>query len=128
MTDSITDPLNDPMTEEVLFELLSLECCVDSDGTLRYYNALGQIHREYGPAIEYSDGDHAWYQNGQLHRVDGPAVEHVDGSREWYQNDLLHRIDGPAFEYSDGSKFWFINGRALTEAEWQQAVASMERV
>ena len=116
------------MTEEALFELLSLECRVDAMGTLRYYTAQGQLHREYGPAIEYSDGGREWWQNGQLHRLDGPAIEQPYGFRAWYQNDQLHRLDGPAFEYSDGSKFWFIKGKELTEAEWLQQVASMETV
>ena len=93
------------MTEEALFELLSLECRVGSDGTLRYCNALGRMHREYGPAIEWPDGSRAWYQNGQRHRIDGPAIE-----------------------YSVGYRAWFINGRELTEAAWQKAVASMEHV
>ena len=93
-----------PMTEAALFELLTLECCVDSDGTARYYNALGQIHRAHGPAVERPDGYRAWYQNGQRHRIDGPAVEYEDEYRAWY-----------------------INGKELTEAEWQQA-GSMEIV
>ena len=101
----MTEALTAPMTEDALFELLSLECLVDPNGTVRYYNTQAQLHREYGPAIEYPDGYRAWYQNGQRHRVDGPAVE-----------------------YTDGSKFWFINGIMLTEAEWQQQVASMETV
>ena len=113
-----------PLSEEVLFELLSLECHVDSDGTVRYYNSLGQLHREYGPAVEYSDGDREWWQNGQLHRLDGPAVEYSDGGREWWQNGQLHRLDGPAIEYSDGCQSWYINGEELTEAEWRQHVAS----
>ena len=70
------------MTDEALFELLSLKCRVDSKGAVRYYNVLGQLHRVHGPAVEYSDGHRAWY----------------------------------------------INGKELTEAEWQQVVASMERV
>ena len=93
------------MTEEALFELLSLECRVDAMGTLRYYTAQGQLHRAHGPAIEHSDG-----------------------YRVWYQNDWLHRLDGPAVEYDDGYRAWYINGKSLTEAEWQYAVASMERV
>ena len=143
--------MTETLTEAALFELLSLECRVDSDGNVHYHNSLGQIHREHGPAVEYSYGARAWYQNGQRHRVDAPAVEYSGGGREWwqngqlhrldgpaieqpygfrawYQNDQLHRLDGPAFEYSDGSKFWFIKGKELTEAEWLQAVASMEAV
>ena len=87
--------MTDAMTEVALFELLSLECRVDSKGTVRYYNMQGQWHRVYGPAIEYSSGTRAWYQNDRLHRLDGPAVEYPDGHRDWY-----------------------IEGRELTKAEW----------
>ena len=120
--------MTESMTEAALFELLSLECRVDSDGTVRYYNSLGQLHREYGPAVVTSDGSKYWYQNGQLHRIDGPAVEYPDGERAWWQHGLLHRLDGPAIEYTNGTKFWYINGEELTKAEWQHAVASMETV
>ena len=116
------------MTEAALFELLSLECHVDSYGDVYYYNALGQLHREYGPAVEYSDGDREWRQNGQLHRLDGPAVERPNGYRVWWQNGQLHRLDGPAVVRPDGSCGWYINGEEHTEAEWQQQVASMEIV
>ena len=87
------------MTEDALFELLTLECRVDFDGTLRYYNTRGELHRLYGPAIECTDGYRAWFQNGQRHRIDGPAVERPDGSKAWHIND-----------------------RRLSEAEWQQQV------
>jgi hypothetical protein len=118
------------MTENAVFELLSLVCRVDAYGAVRYYNALGQCHRVYGPAIEYPNGRREWWQNGQRHRTDGPAVEYeyADGYRAWCQNGLLHRLDGPAVEYPNGRRDWFINGNELTEAEWQQAVASMESV
>ena len=117
------------MTEEAaLFELLSLECRVVSNGTVCYYNTQGQLHRVYGPAVEHTSGRHEWYQNGLLHRLDGPAVEQPDGYCAWSQNGWLHRVDGPAIEHADGSRAWHINGKALTEDEWQQAVASMEIV
>lgn len=108
---------------DVLFELLTLDCRVDGLGSLRYYNALGQLHREYGPAVLYASGCRAWYQNDLLHSLDGPAVEYADGSREWYQNERRHRIDGPAIEHADGYRAWYINGKELTQAEWQKAVA-----
>ena len=101
----MTEALAEPLTELALFELLSLECRTYSDGTIRYYNAQGQLHRVHGPAVEWADGTHMWYQNGRRHRLDGPAVEYSHGYREWY-----------------------IDGKALTETEWQQAVASMEFV
>ena len=114
------------LAKEALIELLGLERRVDSDGAAHYYNAQGQLHRVYGPAIEDEDGTKFWLQNGQLHRLDAPAIEWPDGSREWWQNGQLHRLDGAAVEYSDGHRAWYINDNELTEAEWQQQVASME--
>ena len=113
------------MTEAALFELLSLECCVDCNGTIRYYNTQGQLHRVHGPAVDMPACYQAWFQNGQRHRIDAPAIEYSDGFRAWFQNGQRHRLDGPAIEYSDGSCGWYIDGTALTETEWQQAVASM---
>ena len=113
------------ITELALFELLSLECRIAADYSVRYYNALGKLHRVHGPAIEYTDGSRAWFQNGQLHRLDGPAIEYPDGHRAWYKNGQRHRLDGPAIEYPDGRREWWLNGEDLTRAEWQQAVASM---
>jgi hypothetical protein len=36
----------------------------------------------------------------------------------WYLNDNLHREDGPAVEWADGTKSWYLNGKGLTEAEF----------
>ncbi len=33
-----------------------------------------------------SHGDKRWYLDGKLHREDGPAVEYSDGSKYWYLN------------------------------------------
>ena len=75
-------------------------------------------HREDGPAVEYNDGEKAWYLNGKCHREDGPAVEDTDGYKEWYLNGKLHREDGPAIEYTNGYKAWYINDKSLTEEEF----------
>ena len=37
-----------------------------ADGTRRYYNQLGALHRANGPAVEYADGSNYWLQHGQL--------------------------------------------------------------
>jgi hypothetical protein len=58
-----------------------------------YKNELGQLHREDGPAIEYSNGDKFWYINGLRHREDGPAVEWSDGDKWWYLNDIHYKED-----------------------------------
>ena len=57
---------------------------VDEYGTIRYYNDEGQLHKEDGPAIEYSNGEKFWYINGKCHREDGPAVEYSDGYKAWW--------------------------------------------
>ena len=56
------------------------------DGTIEYKNSKGKLHREDGPAVEWSSGDKVWYLNGQLHREDGPAYERPDGTREFWLN------------------------------------------
>ena len=57
--------MTEAMTEDAVFELLSLECRVGTDGTVHYYNALGKLHRVHGPAVEYPDGSKFWYINGK---------------------------------------------------------------
>ena len=63
---------------------------IDIFGTIRYYNEQGQLHREDGPAIEWSDGYKEWYINGERHREDGPAVEWTSGYKEWHINDIVY--------------------------------------
>ncbi|NVM34060.1 MAG: hypothetical protein HWN81_00595 [Candidatus Lokiarchaeota archaeon] len=91
-----------------------------SDGSiLDYYNRNKELHRLDGPAVEFADGDKYWYVEGKRHRLDGPAVEWADGDKEWYVEDKLHRLDGPAIECADGDKYWCINGKHLTEEEFE---------
>lgn len=45
------------------------------------------LHREDGPAEEFTDGDRFWWQNGKQHRVDGPAVMWKVGKTEWWLNN-----------------------------------------
>ena len=120
--------MTEAMTEDAVFELLSLECRVGTDGTVHYYNAQGKLHRVHGPAVEYSNGRREWYQNGLRHRLGGPAGEYPNSYRAWWQNGQLHRVDGPAIEYANGIRAWYINDRKLTRAKWRQEVANMETV
>ena len=78
-----------------------------------------------GQQLNTLTGKREWYQKDLLHRLDGPAIEYPDGHREWLQQGRWHRLDGPAIEYPDGRRAWHINGKELTETEWQQTVASM---
>jgi len=93
---------------------------INKYGNKFYYSdkEMTKLHREDGPACEWSDGSKAWWLNGKLHREDGPAVEYADGSKQWYLNGKRHRGDGPAIEHADGFKRWYVDGKPLTEEEF----------
>jgi len=74
--------------------------------------------------IENANGDKQWYLNGKLHREDGPAVEWTSGSKSWYLNGEKHREDGPAIEKANGHKRWYLNGKKLTEDEFNKRTKS----
>jgi len=65
------------------------------------------------PAIEWDDGDKAWYKEGRLHRVDGPACEFSVGYKCWCKEGVNHRLDGPAVECKDGYKEWWYIGKKV---------------
>ena len=90
------------MSEQAVFDALKYRVVVNEYGNRRYYNSAGYLHRTNGPAIETSNGYKSWWQDGELHRTDGPAVE-----------------------YASGDKVWYINGKRLTEAEFNQAVKTL---
>ena len=48
-----------------------------SDGTIYWWDEKHDLHREDGPAVEYSDGSRSWYLNGE-HLTEG---EHFNRSR-----------------------------------------------
>jgi hypothetical protein len=75
------------------------------------YTIEGQLHREYGPAMNLSNQCKLWVKNGRLHReYDLPAVEYANGSKEWHINGIRHRKNGPALEYTTGVTEWYIDG------------------
>jgi len=81
------------------------------------------LHREDGPAIEWSDGAKEWFLNGKLHRLDGPAIFYPDVIKKWYINGNHHRVDGPAIERGDGEVEWCLNDIFFgTKEEWFEAL------
>ena len=66
------------------------------------------------------NGVEKWFKDGELHREDGPAMEYTNGDKYWFINDKYHREYGPAIEYHDGCKEWFINGTKYTKKEYKQ--------
>ena len=74
--------------------------------------------------VKISDtGTKYWYLDDKLHREDGPAIEYTSGTKMWYLNDKRHRTDGPAVECANGSKYWYLNDKHLTESQWREAVS-----
>ena len=64
-----------------------------------------------------------WYLNNKLHRDDGPAVEWSNGDKAWWVNGYRHRNDGPALMYLSGSKYWYLNGKQYSsKEEWIKAL------
>jgi len=82
----------------------------------------GKLHREGGPAVEWSDGTKEWWKNGEHHREDGPAIEYSCGKKYWYKDGKLHREDGPAAELANGKKYWFLEGKELTKKEFNNLI------
>ena len=102
------------MSEQEVFDRLRYQVERDEKGTVRYYNHLGQLDRDSGPAVIYANGEQQWYQNGQRHRTDGPAVILPNGEQQWYQNGRLHRTARPAIILPDGEQQWVIDGCPYT--------------
>jgi len=107
----------------------------DAYGNKCYYlhedGKASVLHREDGPAIEYSNGGKEWYKNGHLHREDGPAVETASGSEYWFKNGQCHREDGPAIKYYNGYKEWYLNNKYyglnndFTNKSWKRFIKTL---
>jgi hypothetical protein len=65
-----------------------------------------EIHREFGPAVVFKNGEKKWYQNGKLHRLGQPAHIKPDGSSFWFIEGSLHRDNGPAVENPNKTEYW----------------------
>lgn len=59
-----------------------------------------------------TEGHKMYYKDADcsiLHREDGPAIEFTQGHKSWYQDNLRHRVDGPAIEWGNETSYW-LNG------------------
>ena len=74
------------LSKEEFVEALTHRREIYADGSVRWYNADGKLHRDDGPAIEWANGTTFWFLNGEQHREDGPAIEWANGSKLWYKN------------------------------------------
>jgi hypothetical protein len=48
---------------------------------------MKSIKKQYSNRIEYRN------EQGDLHREDGPAIEYSDGYKEWFLNDNIYSED-----------------------------------
>jgi hypothetical protein len=97
-----------------------ITCVADAQGTRKWYNANGILHRDNDlPACEKINGNKYWYVNGKIHRDnDLPALDESNGTKAWYVNGKLHRIGGlPAVIVYNGMKIFYIYGRYLRYEE-----------
>jgi hypothetical protein len=108
---------------------------VDAAGTVRYMVG-GRLHREDGPALEYSNGSKEWHIKGRQHREGGPAVITAEGNQYWMQNGQYHREDGPAIVYNNGYVQYYLDNRSYLEPifrdivkgrKMSKALASLEK-
>lgn len=65
-------------------------------------------------------GTKRWYKNDFLHREAGPAIEYTDGFKQWFINGETHCLNGPAVLYTDGHKEWFYKGTWIKEVNSQE--------
>jgi len=99
---------------------------ISDDEQIWYWNGLR--HRlpdadgNIGPA-RIEDGNRYWYAQDRLHRQDGPAVEYSSGAVEYWWCGGYHREDGPALIDTDGSERYALDGNIFEDKKtWEHAL------
>jgi hypothetical protein len=59
--------------------------------------------------------------NGILHNDFGPSIKGIHSS-QWYKHGIRHNENGPAIIYKDKRKIWVLNGKEITEEEFNRIV------
>jgi hypothetical protein len=67
-------------------------CEVDMVGDKRWFIEGHKLHREDGPAVEYTDGTKMWLIDDNFHREDGPAIDRATYPQWWYQGHRLENV------------------------------------
>ena len=55
---------------------------------LKAWTLNGELHREDGPAIEWSDGTKKWWINGKEIDLEQVIKDHPEGYGPWTSSDL----------------------------------------
>ena len=94
---------------------------------IEYRNALGLLHRTYGPAyISRTFEIEAWFKEGKRHRIGGPAYIHRH-NMVWFKEGKLHNLEGPAVVERGGPKQYWIEGERFTEKQYKWEIARRQR-
>ena len=65
--------------------------------------------------LQLPDGTNIYTTDGRLHREDGPAIEFSNGTSYYFIDGVLHRDNGPAISCADPAGcHWFKHGVAIT--------------
>lgn len=77
-----------------------------------------EIPDDFTGLVITPSGTKKYFKDGLLHREDGPAIEWSTGAESWYYEGVRHRADGPAFKLSeDGKRNWWLNGEETSAHE-----------
>lgn len=114
-----------------------------SDGS-KFWRLNGKQHRDNGfPATEFSNGSKEWWEDGVYFKsinIDGKKVflNYNNGPKTTSASYVLehhtdkkgnrHRTDGPAVISQDGTKEYYINGKTLSEDEFNAKYKTTELV
>ncbi len=52
-------------------------------------NLPSVVHRKYGPAITYEDGELVWFSNGSYYRNNGPTIKRHNNNVSWTFNGVF---------------------------------------
>lgn len=74
-----------------------------------------RIPNDFTGMATYPSGTKKYFKDGKLHREDGPAIEWSTGGESWYVNGLKHRNDGPSFKNTnDTIRHWHMDGKVVS--------------
>lgn len=77
--------------------------------------------------LQLPDGTNIYTTDGRLHREDGPAIEFSNGTSYYFIDGVLHRDNGPAISCADPAGcYWFKHGVAITPTikNWSNSTSS----
>lgn len=108
MTAESTDDLPDGVASRKVNKL----------GVIEYRDAEGQFHCPDGPALICPDRATYWLVTGE----DPYGMpDWWFTTREWWRHGKLHRTDGPAVDRVGCAVEYWVNGRRLTQKEFDQS-------